>query len=384
MIIRNFNHNAHNNLNTKKAFEYNENIGIVDARRTIYAFVDKQSYETSSFTSVIAAIVNECVYDNQYDITHWYKRDNACIIRKGLYFGTIICAEPGKISSKGSFFNLDSAISSEKNVLPGVENVLSYGTNVFSTQFYHLNKEELPYLDIEYEVNSIPPQYYNEYAMIRDLGDWNSLNDDPHSCKINMDCIIDNHTTVHFMDISKYDTMRLSLRGSILNVENSFYKSILIPTDVGSAFNSYEGKGSIFIYDSDALGLNKCGVNVRGGYYPQGKFYHKKWVADNLATSLENFEKCCKDIEEEYGHIRVLYNPDELGNKFKFKFKDYNQSPITPLGKITDAGTIDCSKSDNTVSGIDNGYIIDKSTTDTIYSIHKANETNFMRQTQGW
>ena len=359
-------------------------LGIIDARRTIYVFVDKLSYETKTFKTAKAAIINECVYDNKFDFTHFIKRDNAYIIRKGLYFGTIICAIPGDIQSKGSIFSLDSAISSEKNVQPGSE-VISYGTNMYSTRMQQLDNNDLLYLDVEYEVNSIPPQYYNEYAMFKDLGDWADLSSDPYACKVDTEFLIDNSTTFQFMDIEKYDTMRLELRGSIINVESKYSKSISVPTNLGSAFNTYEGKGSIFIYDSDAFGFGKEGVNVRGGYVPQGKFYDKLWVTENLASALDSFRMNCKDIEEEYGHIRVLYNPDDLGNKFKFKFKDFKQSPLIPLGKVTNTGLVDETKSDNVTSGIDSGYVLDRSMLDNIEMINKANLKNYITESQsGW
>ena len=360
-------------------------LGIYDARRTIYVFVDKVSYDTKSFKTAKAAIINECVYSNKYDFTHYIKRDNAYVIRKGLYFGTIICAIPGDIQSEGSFFTLDSAISSEKDVQPGNEEVISYGQNVFSTRMKQLDNNDMLYLDIEYEVKSIPPQYYNEYMMFKDLGDWSDLNSDPYACKVETKSLIDNSTTFQFMDITKYDTMRLELSGSIINVESRYSKSISIPTNLGSAFNSYEGKGSVFIYDSDAFGFGHEGVNVRGGYVPQGKFYDKPWVAKNLAAALDQFRMNCKDIEEEYGHIRVLYNPDDLGNKFKFRFKDYKQSPLVPLGKVANSGLIDETKPDSAASSIDSGYVVDRSIQDSIAMINKSNRREFMMGTQsGW
>ena len=360
-------------------------IGILNAKRTIYVFVDKVSYEAKSFKTAKAAIINECVYDNKFDFTHYIKRDNAYIIRKGLYFGTIICGVPGDIQSEGSFFSLDSAISSEKNVQQGNDEVISYGSNIFSTRMHNLDNNDMLCLDVEYEVNSIPPQYYNEYMMFKDLGDWTDLASDPYSCKVDTKILIDHSTTFQFMDAEKYDTMRLELRGSIINIESVYHNSISIPTNIGSAFNSYEGKGTIFVYDSDAFGIGKDGVNFRGGYIPQGKFYNKSWVARNLGDALEMFRSNCKDIEEEYGHIRVLYNPDDLGNKFKFKFKDYKTSPLVPLGKVLNNGFVDETKSDNVTSGIDSGYILDRSMQDSIELVNKSNARDLLYKTQsGW
>ena len=380
MLIRNFSLNDYDmgdHSNQKEC-------GLFDARRTMYVFVTNTEYNLKSFKIAKTAIINECVYDSKVDFTHPVKLDNSYIVRKAVYFGNIICAVPGDIQSHGSIFSLDNVISSEKSVSPGVD-VLSHGSNVYSTRLItDVNPMDRQLLDIEYEVRSIPPQYYNEYMMYKDIGDWPDLFSDPDGCKTNVSELIDHSTTIQFMDVDKYDTMRLQLTGGIINAESQFNNSISIPTSLGTAFSSYEGRGATFIYDSDAFGIGKYGVNVKGGYVPQGKFYDKPWIADNLAKTLEYFSMNCKDVENQFGHLRVMYNPDALGNKYKIKFKDYRVSPITPLSKIANNGAATLDKPDTTISGIDTGYTVDRSILDNIQSVQKANDVGFMKEMQGW
>ena len=380
MLIRNFSINS--NYGDMGEESNRRECGLYDARRTMYVFVTNTEYEMKTFKIVKTAIINECVFDSKVDFSHPVNLDNSYIVRKAVYFGNIVCAMPGDIQSHGSIFTLDNVISSEKSVSPGVD-VLSHGSGIYSTKFNNINPEDKCLL-CEYEVRSIPPKYYNEYMMYKDLGDWSDLYSDSNGLKTPVSELIDNSTTIQFMDIDKYDTMRLQLTGGIINAESRYNNSIHIPTSLGSAFTSYEGRGAIFIYDSDAFGIGKNGVNVKGGYIPQGKFFDKPWIADNLAKTLDYFTMNCKDVEDTFGHIRVLYNPDALGNKYKIRFKDYKESPIMPLSKISDNGINTLNKSDFTTSGIDSGYTIDRSVMDNINSIQHANEIGFLRETQGW
>lgn len=357
-------------------------LGIYDARRTIYVFVDKLSYEAKNYKFAKAAIINECAYDSEKYMTG-LRRSGAHIVRKAVYFGTIVCGMPGNIQSPGSFFTLDNSITSEKDVILG-KDVISHGSAVFSSRLQNMDNDERLCVEIPKDIWTLPPQYYTEMMMCKDTGDFYDLNTETFACKVPIDELIDHSTTYQFMDIDKYDTMRLELAGSMVKAESKFDKSIQVPQSVGTAFNGFEGRGSIFIYDSDAFGFGKDGVNVKGGYFPQGKFYDKGWVANNLANTLDFFRMECKDVEEMYGHVRVLYNPDALGNKFKIRFKDYNVSPITPLGKVDNNGDIDATKSDCVTSGLDTGYVTDRSVADSISLANKSNMYDFMKNMQGW
>lgn len=378
MLIRNFSSHDIGEDSTKRE------MGLIDARRNIYLFVDKLSYELKNFVKVKTAIINESVYDSKYDMIHPIKLDNSHVVRKGIYFGEITCAIPGNIQSKGSFFVLNNSVSSERSVQFGTNMVEYHGQSVYSSRMAGMSNADKLLLDVEYEVDSIPPQYYSTYQMYTDLGDFYDLNGEGFGCRVNVEELIDNSTTYQFMDISKFDTMRLEWTKNIVAAESKFGSSIQIPSSIGSAFNTFEGRNQIFVYDSDAFGIGKWGMNVTGGIFPQGKFFDKQWLADNLRKSLEYFGSNCKDIENQYGHVRVLYSPDAIGNKYKIRFKDYKVSPIVPLGKIDNNGNVDQTKSDGVTSGIDSGYITDRSVCDNIEQMYKSQSIDFMKQTQGW
>ena len=357
--------------------------GIFTSKRTIHLFVPKHLYETKSYTNCKAVIINESALDSSKDFISAIRVPNSIIIRKAVYFGTIITDIPGNFQSHNAFFTLDNVTTTAKTVIPN-GNTISYAPNTYSTRFKSIDENDLIMLDVEHEIKSIPPSFYSEYDMYKNLGDWHELGEDTYyDMKTNVRDLIDNFTTIQFNDISKYDTMRLELLGKIVNVENTFRKSIEVPCSLGSAFSSYVGKGTIFIYDSDAFGFNKDGVNAKGGIIPLGEYYNKPWLADNLRNSLDMFRYNCKDIENEYGHIRVLFNPDAIGNKYKIRFKDYKRSPIVPLGSINENGIVDDSK-DKSVSGIDNGYSTDRSIQDNINIVKEDNYLSFMKSMQGY
>ena len=372
----------------KRSYDYNDEDsgklerGIFTSKRTIHLFVSKDQYDTSSYTRCKSVIINESALDSSKDFISAIRMPNSITVRKAVYFGTIITDIPGNFQSPNAFFTLDNVTTTVRNVIPN-GSTISYAPNTYSSRMNNVNESDLMLLDVEHEVRSIPPKYYSEYDMYKDLGDWHELGETGYDMKTNVRELIDNFTTIHFNDISKYDTMRLELTGKIVSVENAFRKSIEVPCALGSAFSSYVGKGTIFIYDSDAFGLNKDGVNAKGGIIPLGEYYNKPWLVDNLKNSLEMFRYNCKDIEEEYGHVRVLFNPDAIGNKYKIRFKDYVNSPIVPLRSISENGIVDNSKS-NATSGIDHGYSTDRSIQDNINIVREDNYLSFMKSMQGY
>lgn len=356
--------------------------GIFTSKRSIQLFVPKMQYDTKSYTHCKMVIINESALDSTKDFVSAIRIPNSVLIRKAVYFGSLITDIPGNFQSPNAFFTLDNGTTTIKSVIPN-GNTISYTPNTYSTKLRGAEDLDLTLLDTYGEVKTIPPKYYSEYDMYKDLGDWYEIGDYYYDMKTKISDLIDNFTTIQFNDISKYDTMRLELLGKIVNVENTFRKSIEVPCALGSAFTSYVGKGTIFIYDSDAFGLNKDGVNAKGGIIPLGEYYNKPWLADNLKNSLDMFRYNCKDIESEYGHVRVLFNPDAIGNKYKIRFKDYKTSPITPLGSISENGSVDLSK-DKSVSGIDNGYSTDRSVEDSINMVKEDNYLSFMKSMQGY
>ena len=202
--------------------------------------------------------------------------------------------------------------------------------------------------------------------------------------KVPMNKLFDGHTSVVYMNVLKYDTIRLDSCKLLPKVESVCEKSFDFSNGLKSAFNSFIGQGTTFIYDSDARGLNQPGANVRGGIIPFGKQYTPKYLADNLNNAVDLFKSECKDIEERVGHIKVHYSPSSTNDNFKITFKDYNKSPIIVPKQINNDGTVNISLSNtNPVSSIDNGYTTDSYMKDILNTSWQNEQESFQKEMFG-
>lgn len=380
MIIRDFGEagNSFGCDSDKKKF------GIIDCHRKIYIFVTQDEYKNKNFIKCPMAILNECVSKSSYTFSHVICHDTGIDLRRSVYFGTIYTNFPGNIQSPEAFFALDNFRSTEKTILP--EEIESHGTLDYSIRFRDIDNDTILLMANNLtEVNALPPQYYTEHEMYGDLGDFADMKYENIGWKTNMTDLIDNYTVIQFMDIMKFDSMRLELYGKLVDASSKYSDSFSAPMNIGGGLNDYYGKDAVFIYDSDGKGMNKCGVNVKGGRIPYGKMINKRLLANNLENTLERFTLDCQDYEKEYGHIRVLYSPNDLGGKYKIRFKDYIKSPIKPIAAINNFGIMDETKEDsNIASSLDNKFVIDDVSVSNIESAYKAANDNFTARTQGY
>ena len=301
--------------------------GIYKCSRTIFVFTTQEEYKTKNFVKAKACIINECAYNSALDISHPIKINDGIILRKAVYFGDIIIPDViGNIQSPEAFFSLDNVITNERASTLYNGEVNSFGPSTFSTRMNGIDIYDKMMLPNFMTGDSIPlpPNFYTEYEMTLKEGEFVSLEEDMFLNKTNMRKLIDNSTTIQFMDIIKYDTMRLEYFGQLEKVESSErgMDSIIKPCCLGTAFNQFMGTGASFIYDSDAFGMGKEGVNVKGGKVSLKDFVSAPWLQNHISSALNIFSMDCKDFEKEYGHIRVYYNPSSLGDKYKIKFKE--------------------------------------------------------------
>jgi hypothetical protein len=164
-------------------------------------------------------------------------------------------------------------------------------------------------------------------------------------------------------------------------MENNCERGFEFSNSLKSSFNSFIGNNTTFIYDSDALGYGKSGFNVRGGNIAFGKYYTKDYLSNNLKGTLSRFEQECKDIEQIAGHVRILYNPSIIGDKFKITFKDHKVSPITVPSQIENNGLIKTNASNTApLSAIDNGYAVDSMMRDILSLEYQAQQESFQEE----
>jgi hypothetical protein len=210
----------------------------------------------------------------------------------------------------------------------------------------------------------LPPVYYtemHEYKVTSDLFTLGGIVSEIYSG----DELLDQKTSIQFMDIGLWDTMRYAFKGVLQNLETNknTIETFNMLDYFYSDFIDFIGDDCYFIYDSDAKGPSNPGVNIVKGSIPYKAFYVPHYIELNVTTALTLFEQTCHDVEKNYGHIRLYCHPSKIGNKLKVRFKDYQGYPKNafPLGGIEDDGL--------TNSSSDNGFHVEKQITEVIDNI---------------
>lgn len=376
MLLRNFGRYDVNDV------EDNNSLGIIGRKRNIYVFLSNEEYNTGNWTHAKACIENIVVFDAKHSLSQALTIPGSRIIRSAVYFGDIYTTIPGNLREQYAMFVIDNVTSTEKTVLPNGE-IVSFAPGTWSRRLHQMDDADLAdFIGIAgygCETISLSPEFYTDFHMNAMTGDFIDLRYD-NNHKVTMNKLFDAHTSVIYMNILKYDTIRLDAFKLLPKVENVCKGSFDFSNGLKSAFNSFIGQGATFIYDSDALGYGKPGANVKGGIIPFGKQYTPKYLADNLNSAIDLFKSECHDIEERVGHVKVFYNPSAISDKFRITFKDYVKSPIIVPSQIENNGTVDEVMSNkNPVSSIDNGYTTDSYMKDTL-NLQYQNQQDLFQQ----
>lgn len=144
--------------------------------------------------------------------------------------------------------------------------------------------------------------------------------------------LIDPDTRISVLDMNMMDTMNIQLRDRM--------KEIKYMVNSGSTFNDIEmydstqlssemmysvleslQSGCTYIYDSDeGLGFAKNKLS----YIPFQKYRMKDEITSNLQRSMDTVELHGRDLERQFGHVRLTFTPSYRGDKLDIYFKDYN------------------------------------------------------------
>jgi hypothetical protein len=322
--------------------------GILKYKRSIYLFVDPNIHQNNMTKIAKAVIINSSVNKGSKDgnIIH-IAVDNSVMIRFSVYFCNVIFETPNNIEL--SQFNIESAYSREIQSLFTQRHFTTFMVGFYSSELGQLRNEneDLFWTIINnMDTSVLPPLYYTEMHQYKVAGDIFSLDTLVTEIYSGRE-LIDNNTSVEYMDISLWDTMKYNFLGVMENIENKKGNTIDVLNDFYHDFINFVGEDCYFIYDSDGKGSNTPGTNIIGKNIPYKPYYIPEYIGRNVNTALNLFEQSCHNIENKYGHIKVQCYPNKIGNKLKINFKDYNQHPkeLPPLGNVTPDGNN--SSSDN-------------------------------------
>jgi hypothetical protein len=345
MLIRNF--------TTSQELDNNElrDCGILLYRRRIVFFVDQNAYKNNTLKFAKAVIINESVNKGSKDgnITH-VAVNNSVLIRCSVYFCDVAFEVSNNI--RLSQFKINTAYSKEWQTLFDRNEVVRYLTGKYSEKLGMLEDiNNRLYHEIINVMESavIPPIYYTElhqYKITHDIFYMGGESIDIY----NGNELIDNKTTIDVLDINLWDTMKYKVLGVLNAIEDNANETFQNANIFYHDFDRFIGENSFFIYDSDARGPGNPGVNVLKGSIPLKDFYTRSYIQNNVDTTLILFEQSCRDIEKQYGHIKVQCLPGRIGTIMKIKFKDYPAEcphKFIPLSTISHTGNS---------SSIDLGY----------------------------
>jgi hypothetical protein len=254
-----------------------------------------------------------------------------------------------------SQISVENAYSNEYQSLFDNNTTAIYLTGNYSNM---LDKLEETNPDVYYDIINnmdttvLPPLYYTEkhqYSRVNDIFCMGGSTIEIYGGNE----LVDNQTTITFTDINFWDSMKLRLLGLMKYAERNSNDMCNIANLLYHDFSRFAGEDTLFIYDSDAYGINKPGSNIIGGEVPFKLYYAPSYLPNNVNTALTLFEQTCHDIESNHGHVRVMCYPGKIGNKMRIKFKDYASFPsnIKPLGDVNENGGS---------SSFDAGYHIEK------------------------
>lgn len=390
MIIRSF---SDKDIDIAEGSSSLEKYGIISASRRIFIFITQEQKTLNKWINAKMCIINHCVYDNKSAIAHMFKMAGSHFVRRAVYFGNLWTNEPGNFQSHDAFFTIDCASTKEHQVIPG-GNTVRFDPQLFTTEELNLCEDYDAIWSgflTDGETQNILPQFYTESHMLGIMGDWANLVSSEYQSDLiaKMRDLIDNNTVIEFMDITRFDTMRLQMGGKLDTFETTYSESFYMPMRMGSAFDSYVGTGDIFCYDSNGRGIGKPGCKISStGHVPMGTFFNKNYLIDCISNTFDCFKNDCEDIEKNYGAIRVLYNPCIIGDRYQIRFMDQKDSPIVPLSSLDEVtGMVKLQRGQDglpKVSSIDTGFVTAKTVGERLNFAKEAEYDLFQKQMAGY
>lgn len=360
MLIRSFN-DAQGNLNDDDLSSY----GILRHKRNIILFGSKNEYDHKLMKTGKCILINECVYLGDYrgNLSH-IKIENSTVNKTSIYYGSFSLESPNDVRT--GYYNFASAFAKEfqtnhNEVESPDSSTIIYTPAIISTSMVNDTDIASDIIAMN-EVQITPPKYYTEMQMFKDMGDYGQFVVDYESQSFRYSELVDSCTKFTILSSDLWDTIRMDIEGTLNHIECENADTFDVSNRLSSAFEMFAGTGSIFIYDSDANGSNNNGCNIKGGIIPYGQYYHKQWAEKNVSNALTLFSSTCHELESTYGHIRVMCAQNDIGTRMKIKFKDYNASPIKPLGSENNEGGS---------SSVDIGCRVRMSVDDTIEAVHE-------------
>lgn len=340
-----------------------EQSGIIECKRLIYLFFDtndlindREGLIMNGETIIGKAIqVNLAIVEggkSNIDIMPWIRGSNNSTYMVMNMYTYSTRFETSIRNINGAEFVLENSIASSSTNEYDCKRCITNGITLYSKEFREdpVKKEFLS--DLSGLSPEIPePIYYTMRQQEAECGDVYSLTSLSTVISHLGYELIDDNTQVSMLDMSLMDTFNIKVRDRmkeiryILNTSSfgdiNMYDTTQLSNEM--MFNVIESLQSGYIYQYDSqLGR---GINTTSkSYLPFSKFRIKDEMRTNLERSIDSVEAHAKDLEKQFGSIRLMFTPSYRGDKIDVYFKDYapdHQPVIKNISNIDTGNKID-------------------------------------------
>lgn len=351
----------------ERGYEYDE-AGLIETHRFIYLFFDQNALDNHNNKTTIkgqqiygkAIQINLSVSkggNDNIDLPPWVRgSNNSTYMTCGMYiYDTIFETDITNIYSARFILN-DALVSSTTNDYD-IKKAMTNGTNIYCKDIRDdQNKKDAISSNIyEFAPNIPDPIYYT----IRQQ----EIVEDDAFCLTSLNTIVehegnelyDQDTRVSVMNMTLIATLEPKMKQKIYDLQAQIHKSdygikMYDSTELSNEllYQDFESmqNGYTYIYDTNE-GVNI--VRTAKSFIPFTKYQFKDKLQYDLERTLIAIKNHARDIEQEFGPVRLHFTPLYFGDKSDVYFKDWKKDNQPTL----------CDKLD-----VDNGFKVQNSITD--------------------
>ncbi len=324
--------------------------GIMEAHRFIYLFFDQNALDNHKLKQTVKgdSIYGKAIQINlsiskggkeNFDLTPWMRKcDNSTNMVAAMYtFDTIFDTDIINIYSAKFILN-EALISSTMNDY-NISKAMLCGENYYSKDLRNNeSKKESISRFVNISASEIPdPIYYTIRHQEACEGDIYSLNGINTIIEHEGKELYDENTRVSVMNMSLIDTLEPKMKKKIYDVRhqvrNSDYKlNMYDQTQLSEdlLYTEFETMqhGYTYIYDTQA-GINIVsnemvnGKIKKTGYIPFKKYQFDDKLQQDIERTLRMIQAHAKEVESQFGSVRLHFTPLYFGDKSDIYFKDW-------------------------------------------------------------
>ena len=324
---------------------------ILEAHRFIYLFFDQNAIDNHNLKNTVKGelIYGKAIQINlsitkggkeNFDIMPWMRRcDNSTYMTATMYtYDTVFETDITNIYSAKFILN-EAIISSTMNDY-NTSKAMLCGENYYSKDFRNNDtKKELISRFVNVNASEIPdPIYYTIRHQELCEGDYYSLNSIGTVIEHEGKELYDDNTRVSVMNMSLIATLEPRMKKKIYDVRhqvrssdyklNTYDQTQLSEDLLYTEFETMQ-HGYTYIYDSQA-GINIVSSEMvngkivkRTGYLPFKNYQFNDKLQDDIERTLRMIQNHAKEVESQFGSVRLHFTPLYFGDKTDIYFKDW-------------------------------------------------------------